>query len=128
MTPDMSVSEMLNSFIFVTKGSRVIDRHAADWGCCYWLDEKEVRNLVFSVSDLKRYFAHRVVKSKWKSDRRDPFNDWLTHPLKFTATTLHEAMKLAHMAANGGIEPRIDVEAIIRNARAVSFKKDPVPW
>lgn len=126
MKPDMSVSEMLDSFIFIVKGSRVIDRRMTNWGDAYWLPESYSKHMVYSAGDMKRYFAHRVVKSKWKSDRRDPFNDWLINPAKFTAATLAEAMKLADAAARGEIEPRIDVEALLK--RAAATKPTPPPW
>ena len=128
MTPDMSVSEMLDSFIYIARGSCVIDRRDRDWALAAWqLSEKYIRqNYVYSAGDLKRYFAHRVVKSKWKHERRDPFGDWLMNPAKFTAATLADAMKLADAAARGKIEPRIDVDAMLK--RAAAIKPTPPPW
>lgn len=118
MTPDMSVTEMLDSFIYIVSGSKVIDRkdrRITDWGQAYWLPEKYVKHIVYSMSDLKKYFAHRVIKSKWKHEKRDPFNDWFAHPRRITAATLGDAMKFADAAARGLIEPYIDIDEMIRN-------------
>jgi hypothetical protein len=132
MKPDMPNYEMLNSFVFIAHGSRVIDRKERDWRRADWLhSEKYIRkNMVYTVADLKRFFAHRVVKSKWTYERRDPFNDWLKDPRKFTAATLAEAIDFADAAARGNVEPRIDIESIIQNglARAKAIKPPPPPW
>lgn len=132
MKPDMSVSDMLDSFIYIARGSCVIDRRDRDWALAAWqLSEKYIRqNYVYSAGDLKRYFAHRVVKSKWKSDRRDPFNDWLMNPAKFTAATLSEAIKLADTVARGQVESRINIDSFIKNteARAAELLRPLPPW
>lgn len=132
MKPDMSVSEMLESFIYIAHGSCVIDRKERDWPLAAWqFSDKYVRrNFVYSVGDLKRYFAHRVVKSKWASDRRDPLNDWLTDPRKFTVATLADAIKLAADAARGQVEPRIELSSFIKNteARAAELLRSLPPW
>lgn len=132
MKPDMSVSEMLDSFIYIAHGSSVIDRKERDWPLAAWqFSDKYVRrNFVYSVGDLKRYFAHRVVKSKWASDRRDPLNDWLTNPRKFAVATLGDAIKLADAAARGQVEPRIVLDSFIKNteARAAKLRRLPPPW
>lgn len=101
MTPEMSTLEMLDSFILIVKGSRIIDRNELDWGDAYWQNDNHVRGLVYTVGELKRYFAHRVFKSKYKSDCADPFNDWLLHRFKLTAPTLRDAMRLAYNVSEG---------------------------
>ncbi len=115
MTPDMSVAEMLDSFVYIAKGSKVIDRRMTNWGQAYWFPEKEVKHMVFSMADLKKYFFHRVIKPKWKHEKRDPFNDWFAHPRRFTAATLGDAMKFADAAARGLVEPYIDIDEMIRH-------------
>lgn len=127
MTPDMTAAEMLDRFIFIAKGSRIIDRKQTNWGRFLWLDEKYVNNMVYSVAELKRCFAHRVIKSKWSMDRRDPFGDWLKHPQRFIQPTLTDAMRFADEAARGLIQPRIDLSAQLRDfdakvARAKSLE------
>ncbi|MCA9906575.1 MAG: hypothetical protein H7A18_03230 [Sinobacteraceae bacterium] len=132
MKPDMSFSEMLDSFIYIARGSCVIDRRDRDWALAAWqLSEKYIRqNYVYRAGDLRRYFAHRVVKSKWASDRCDPFNDWLTSPHKFTVATLADAIKLADAAARGQVEPRMDIDSFIKNteARAAEQRRSLPPW
>lgn len=118
MTPDMSVGEMLDRFILIAKGSRVIDRKETSWGKYLWLDDKLVKSMVYSVPDLKTLFAHRVVKSKYAYERRDPLGDWLKHPHKFTAASLFDAMKLADDAARGNVQPRIHLNTLARPAGA----------
>jgi hypothetical protein len=121
MTPEMSVTQMLDSFVLIAKGSRVIDRKMANWGELYWLPEKEVDHMVFSVANLRIYFGHR------RTNRADPFKEWLTHPLRRSVPTLGEAMKFADAAARGQIAPYIDVEAIVRNGKLRALNSLPIP-
>src|SRR5688572_26082772 len=119
MTPDMSVADMLDSFIYIVKGPRVINRKAINWGEAYWLDERQIRRHVYTVSEMRAYFRHRIsikiiTHPRFCRERKvtDPFNAWLTHPNRFIALTLSEAMRFADMAARGQIPPRINMEAI----------------
>ncbi len=120
MHPNMSVCDMVDSFIFIMKGSRVINRHATDWGDISYFPPQFYKDRVYTLAEMKRLFAHRVHKSKWKAT--DPFQDWLNHPRRLTAVTLHEAMALADRIARGLISPIIDVDAIMRNSpRSLAF-------
>jgi hypothetical protein len=123
MNPNMSVAEMLDRFIYIVKGSRVIDRKAVDWGRAYWLDERYVKGHVYTVAELKRYFAHRVsIKFKkyprFGSERivTDPFGSWLTHPHRFTTPALDDAMLFADAAVRGLFAPRIELDAMVARA------------
>jgi hypothetical protein len=131
MNPNMSVIEMLDSFIFVVKGSRVIDRKATDWSKAYyrayWMGEKYVRDKVYTFSELKKYFSHRVVKSEWRPERRDPFKDWFMNPLRFTCQTPLDAMEFAAMAARGHFEPLINIDAIVKVGEARVKARATIP-
>lgn len=111
MTPDMSVTEMVDSFVYVVKGSKVIDRRMTDWGQAYWAPEGYIKHMVLSLADMRTYFGHR--RTKWS----DPIKEWLKHPSRLTAPSLADAMKLADAVKRGEIEPIIDVDAIIRNGK-----------
>lgn len=120
MHPDMSLNEILNSFIFITKGSCVINRHQTDWREASFLPRKVITAAwVYSKADMKNYFAHRVRQSKW--DKGDPFTDWLKHPRRLTVLTLDEAMTLADRIARGLVPPTIDLAEMERRARAPSW-------
>lgn len=133
MNPDMPVYEMVDCFIYVVKGSRVIDRTATDWGQWQWHDEKYVKHHIYTLAELRRYFRHRVqVKvTRWPrygSEKKvyDPFNEWFMHPRRFTQPTLSAAMQFANRAARGLVEPWIDIEGMHR--RAIAPKPVPPPW
>lgn len=119
MTPDMSVPAMLDRFIYVVKGSRIIDRTATDWGRWHLCNDNYVKHMVYSLSDLKRYFSHRRTRFE------DPFDKWFKHKDRFTAPNLVEAMRLADLASKGFVEPRIDVDQILWNAR---LRRDAPDW
>jgi hypothetical protein len=125
MTPDMSEDAMLNQFIFIVKGSRVIDRTERNWGPLMWLDEKLVKHHVYNLAEMRAYFQHRVRKhtSLGARIKVDPFGSWLSSPNRFICQTLTEAMQLADQAARGLLEPRIciDIDAMVRKANAPSW-------
>ena len=123
MTPDMSVTEMLDSFVFIAKGSRVIDRKMVNWDLLSWLSEEEMEYVVFSVADLRMYFAPR------RTGRIDPFKEWLTHRYRRSVPTFGNALQFVAAAARGQIAPYIDVEAIVRNGLARHASSRPqISW
>jgi hypothetical protein len=111
----MSVEAMLDRFIFIVKGSRVIDRMELDWGQFVWLDDKFVKSHVYSTADMRRYFGHRRTRFK------DPFAEWMANPRRTTVATLTQAMQFADRAARGLVAPRIDINSIIKKASAPSW-------
>ncbi len=129
MTPEMSTLEMLDSFILIVKGSRIIDLNELDWGDAYWQDDNHVRGLVYKVGELKLYFAHRVFTSKYRCV--DPFNDWLIHRLRLIAPTLRDAMRLAYNVSEERVEKpsailkaEADAELAKEKARAAAQKPE----
>ncbi|MEI2790469.1 MAG: hypothetical protein V9E93_16550 [Steroidobacteraceae bacterium] len=128
MNPDMSVDAMLDRFVFVVKGSRVIDRTATDWSRWLWYEEKYVKHLVYTLAEMRAYFRHRVRVERWARSPKtvqDPFNAWFMHRDRFTEQTLSDAMRFADRAARGLVEPRIDVDEMLRRATA---KNSAPPW
>ncbi len=130
MTPDMSAHAMLDQFIFIVKGSRVIDRKATDWRQFVWLDDRLVKHHVYSLAEMRAYFRHRI-KRRMSYGKHvgtdDPFGSWMTHPHRFTEPTLSAAMQFADKAARGEVEPRVDLDEMIRGAIA-RIGSSPCPW
>lgn len=113
MKPKMSVSQMLNSFIFIVKGSRVIDLTEANWSNLRWVDDRFVKDKVYSLSELRQHFAYPPRASKWNST---PLEQWLAHPRRMTAPTLSDAMRLADEITRGLVQPPTDLRATDPNA------------
>lgn len=110
---------MLSSFIYIVKGSRVIDRcDPVDWAAARWMPNEFAKRRSYSMADLKIFFAYR--RSPYSTHRLD---QWMAHKHRLTASTLFEAMTLADKIAKGLFEPIIDVDAIIKNGMAPDWVK-----
>lgn len=105
MTPNMSLDEMLDSFIYVVKGSRVLDRFSTDWSRWLWLEEKYFGHLVYTVGDLKGYFA--------RNESRRRFAAWMENPHRMSSMTIGQAVWFAADLSRGNFVPRIDVGSMI---------------
>jgi uncharacterized protein (DUF885 family) len=109
---------MVDSFIYIVKGSRVLDRTCnADWRVLRHAKESYANSHVINMADLRRYFSHR------RSRYRDDLDKWFNDPRRLTVATLSEALKLADEAARGLIPPRIDVDKML--AADEARKKTP---
>lgn len=122
MSPDMSVNAMVNSFIYIVKGSRVLHRKCGvDWRILRFAKESYASSYVLTMANLRSYFSERRTRYN------DPVRDWFNHRHRITVATLSEALKFADEFQQGLIEPIIDVDAMIAADRFVKGETCP-PW
>jgi hypothetical protein len=120
MNLDMSIEEMVDTFIYVIADRSVIDWRERDWERVRWLPRTYVAPSVYKLSALTKFYRKAVIEQ------------WLKHSERKVVATLQEAVELAaqlrrHNLWTDGVV-FIDIAAIERNAKIAARLKNSPDW